>query len=105
MSAGRSKLTRKMETAVAALLSEPTHATAAAAAGVAASTLHRWLQRPEFVAAYRTARRAVVEQAVARLQQVTGEAVETLRQNLSADNPNAQIRAALGILDYAHRGL
>jgi hypothetical protein len=40
---GRSKLTRKQEALIAALLTEPTHAAAAAKAGVSEATLHRWL--------------------------------------------------------------
>jgi len=42
MSAPR-KLGRKQETVIAALLTEPTHAAAAAKAGVSEATLHRWL--------------------------------------------------------------
>jgi hypothetical protein len=105
MNAGRSKLGRKQEAAVAALLSAPTHAAAAAAAGIGETTLQRWLQRPDFQAAYRAARRRVVEHAVAGVQQATGEAVQTLRNNLAAERPSDQIRAACAILDYALRGL
>ena len=38
------KLTSKQEALIAALLTEPTYAVAAAKAGVAESTLYRWLQ-------------------------------------------------------------
>ncbi len=41
MSAGRTKLNRKQEAAIAALLTEPTQAAAAAKAGVGAATLQR----------------------------------------------------------------
>ena len=49
MSAGRSKEPRKREQAIAALLAEPTHAAAAAKAGIAEATLQRWLKRPGFL--------------------------------------------------------
>jgi len=77
------KLTRKQEGAIAALLAEPTHAAASVVAGVAESTLHRWLQLPDFLRAYRQARRRVVEHAVGRLQRVTNRAVDALERNLS----------------------
>jgi hypothetical protein len=101
--AGRSKLRRKTEAAVAALLTEPTHAAAAARAGVAESTLHRWLRRPEFQAAYRAARERVVDEAVGQLQRAAGEAVATLRANLAGPRPADQIRAAVAILGQLAR--
>jgi hypothetical protein len=98
---GRSKLTRKQEALIAALLTEPTHAAAAAKAGVSEATLHRWLHLPEFQAAYRLARRGVVETAVGRLQQSTTKAVEALERNLACGHPGSEIRAALGIIGHA----
>ena len=68
---GRSKLSRKQEKLIADLLTEPTHAAAAARAGVSEATLHRWLHTPWFQAAYRRARRGVVETAIGRLQWAT----------------------------------
>jgi hypothetical protein len=103
MSTRGSKLARKQQAAVAALLAEPTHA--AAAAGISLATLQRWLLTPAFQAAYRAARRQVVEHVVARLQQAGGQAVETLRANLAAERPGDQIRAACAVIDYALRGL
>jgi transposase-like protein len=47
------KLTSKQEVLIAALLTEPTYAAAAAKAGVSAATLYRWLQLPSFRTAYR----------------------------------------------------
>src|SRR5438094_887680 len=55
------KLTSKQETLIAALLTEPTYAAAAAKAGVGTATLYRWMHLPEFRAAYRRARRELVE--------------------------------------------
>jgi len=55
------KLTSKQEALIAALLTEPTYAAAAAKAGVGETTLYRWLQLPPFRTAYRQARRELVE--------------------------------------------
>lgn len=104
MSAG-TKITRKGETLIAALLTESTHAAAAVKAGVSEATVQRWLKDPTFQAAYRTARRGVVEVAVGRLQQVTAEAVEALRKNLTCGNPAVEVRAAIGVLDQAFHGI
>src|SRR5262245_58232026 len=100
------KLTRKQEALVAALLTEPTHAAAATRAGVSEATLHRWLRLPEFQAAYRRARRDLVEGAVGRIQAAAGQAVETL---LAVARGGARdgdrVRAAVALLDHAFRGL
>jgi len=101
---GGSKAERR-EAAIAALLSEPTHALAAERAGISLATLQRWLRKPAFVSAFRRARRRVVEHAIGRLQGITGGAVEALRRKLSAEKPGDQIRAALGILDHANRAM
>src|SRR5262249_12778347 len=98
---GRTKLNRKQEALIAALLTEPTHAAAAVRAGVSEATVHRWLRLPEFQAAYRQARRSIVEASIGRLQRATGKAVEALERNLSCGHAGNQIRAALGILDHA----
>jgi hypothetical protein len=94
---------RKQEQAVAALLSEPTITAAAARAGVSEVTLSRWLKEPSFVAAYRAARRGLVEQALARLQGAAGEAVDTLKANLRAEKAADQNRAAVAILEQCLR--
>jgi hypothetical protein len=105
MSKRRRKSTRSQEAAIVALLAEPTHTAAARAAGISLATLQRWLSMPAFLAAYRAARRQVVEQAVAQSQRAAGEAIETLRANLTAQRPADQIRAARAVIDYALRGL
>jgi hypothetical protein len=103
--AGGAKQARKQEAAIAALLSERSQADAAQKAGVAESTLQRWLLEPEFQSAYRQARRAVVECAVGRLQQAAGQAVDALTRNLTAEKPDVQVRAALGLLEHVWKGL
>ena len=62
------KMSRKGDLLVAALLTEPTLEAAAARAGVAVNTAKNWLKDPAFLAAYREARRRVVEQAGQAMQ-------------------------------------
>jgi hypothetical protein len=98
------KLTRKQEQAVAALLGKATLAEAAAEAGVSERALRGWMKDPGFSRAYAEARRAVLEASIGRLQQATGEAVETLRACLQAKRDSDRIRAAVAILDQALKG-
>jgi hypothetical protein len=100
------KLTRKQETLIAALLSEPTHAVAAAKAGISEATLHRWLRLPAFSAAYRQARRELVEGAIGRIQAAAGQAVDTLvTVATQGEKDSDRVRAAVALLDHACRGL
>src|SRR5262245_51915165 len=98
---GGRKSNRKREEALAALLSTTSIEKAAQKAGLSERTLHNWLADPEFLGAYRDARRQVVEGAVTRLQKAAGAAVRCLKRNLTCGNAGAEIRAALGILDHA----
>jgi transposase-like protein len=99
------KLTRKQDDAIAALLSTATIKDAAAACNVGVATLYRWLQLPEFAAAYRTARREVVEHAITELQSATSEAVATLKRNLNCRNEAVEVRAASIVLEQAIKGV
>lgn len=98
------KLGRRQEQAIAALLTKPTVGEAAEACGIGVATLLRWMCLPGFQEEYRTARRQVIEQAVAQLQQVATDAVATLRRNLSSGVPSVEVRAAVAVLDQAFRG-
>jgi AcrR family transcriptional regulator len=87
-------------------LTEPTHAAAAAKAGVSAATLYRWLQRPDFRSAYRRARCELVEAAIGRIQAATGQAFETLLTVASRGRRDGdRVRAAMALLDYGLKGL
>lgn len=99
------KLNRKQEQAIAALLSASSIKAAASECGIAEVTLWRWLQIPDFQAAYRAARRQVVERAVSELQGACGEAVGTLKRNLTCENPAVEIRAAQIILEQGIKGV
>ncbi|HYT94916.1 MAG TPA: hypothetical protein VEL76_39735 [Gemmataceae bacterium] len=99
------KLSTKQEAVIAALLSEPTHAAAAAKAGISAATLRRWLRLPAFRAAYRRARRELVAGAIGRLQAATGLAVDTLLAVArDGKRDGDRVRAAVALLDHALRG-
>jgi AcrR family transcriptional regulator len=87
------------EIALNALLNSTSITDAAQSCGLSEKTLRRYLEEKEFSDEYAAARRQVVESAVSALQQAANEAVETLRRNLTCDNPQAEIRAAQIILD------
>lgn len=97
------KLPRKLEEAIATLLGSPTLEAAAEALKVNPVTLRRWLKNPDFMAAYRQARRAVVLHAVANLQGATCEAVDTLRVVMKDANAPAgtRVAASKAVLDIA----
>jgi hypothetical protein len=100
------KQTAKQEALIAALLTEPTHAAAVAKAGVSEATLHRWLRLPEFQAAWRRARRELVEGAVGRIQAATGQAVDALLAVATrGPKPGDRVRAAVALLNFSLRGL
>lgn len=100
---GKTKLSRKKEAAVAALISAPTIAAAAAAVGIHEITLWRWLRQPEFKAAYEEAKRQALEAAIKRLQAVSGQAVETLHEVMTdpTASPHARVAAARTVLEMA----
>jgi hypothetical protein len=102
-----SKLDRKMEAAIAALLTQRNHEEAAQSAGVSKRTLNRWLKTPVFQSAYLEARRAVMFQANARLQQASSAAVSTLvKVMVDPSTPaSARVRAADCILARGNQGL
>jgi hypothetical protein len=99
------RLSKKQEQAIAALLAHPTIDAAAQAVGVNEKTLRGWLRLPAFEAAYRAARNDVLERTVAGLLRVSGKAVTTLEACLDDGRACDRIRAALGILTQATRGV
>ena len=99
------KLTRKMELAIACLLSEPTVEEAAKKAGVSYRSLKGWLSLPGFKAAFRSARTQLLERVVARLLNSTGEAVDALQRNLTCKKPGVEVRAALALIQQSMKGV
>jgi DNA-binding transcriptional MerR regulator len=101
------KFGRKKEEAVAALLSQRNIEEAARAVGVTPSTLLRWQKIPEFRDEYRRARREVVSQAVAWLQQSTGFATSAILKLMSDPNvpPAVRLRAAELVHALSNKGI
>ena len=99
-------ITPQQQRAIVAMLTAPSIAAAAQQAGVGERTLFRWLQDDSFLAAYRTARRDAVSQAMARLQRYSSDAVDTLYQIMTTSSyDSAKIHAAKTILEYAHKAV
>lgn len=98
--------TAKREKVIFALLTKPTIQEAAQAAGVGERTVYTWLKERTFADAYHEARAAAVSQAIARLQQASSEAVDTLKGVMtSPDSPApAKVATAKTVLDMALRG-
>ncbi len=87
-----SKIGRKQEDAIAALLTQRNVEEAARAAGIGVRTLLRWMKLPEFQSAYRQARRDAFGQAIARLQQGTSPAATTLLKIMIDPSVPASVR-------------
>ena len=101
------KFSRKMEEAVAALLTHRNHEEAARAVGIGTATLLRWQKEPEFQKAYRTARGAAHGQSIARLQQATSAAVSTLLKVMVDPHTPAstRLRAADSVLNHSAKAM
>jgi transposase-like protein len=101
------KFSRKMEEAVAALLTQRNVEEAARAVGIGSATLLRWLKIPEFQTAYREAQRAAFGQAVARLQQGASAAATTLLKTMIDPNTPAsvRVRAAECVMNHAIKAI
>jgi hypothetical protein len=101
------KFGRKMETAIAALLTQRNIDEAAKAAGISPNTLLNWMKVPEFQVAYREARRAAYSQAVAKLQQGTTAAATTLlKVMLDQSTPaSVKVRAAECVMTHSAKAI
>jgi hypothetical protein len=91
---GGPKLTHKQQALLAALLSQPTIAQAAAVAGISEATAGRWLKEPAFRAAYTAARQQALSETLALLQQGMQDAVLALRTLLADDLVAAPTKVA-----------
>src|ERR1700757_1313215 len=101
------KFGRKMEEAIAALLTQRNVEEAAKAVGISTRTLLRWMKVPEFQAAYREARRTAYSQAVAKLQQgATAAATTLLKVMLDQGTPaSVRVRAAECIMNHSSKAI
>jgi hypothetical protein len=107
MSGHGGKLKRKLEQAVAAMLTQRNIEEAARSIGVSTASLMRWQKLPEFQIAFREARRAAFGQAVARLQQGTSAAATTLLKTMIDPNTPAsvRVRAAEAIFNHSAKAI
>ena len=96
-------MTPKQNKVLAALLTAPSKAAAAQAAGISPRTLRDYLADPEFQAAYKRAFAGLVEDATRQAQQAIAPALSTLREIVEDTDENAQARisAARSILEYS----
>ncbi len=97
------KFGRKKEAAIAALLTQRNVEEAARMAGIGTQTLYRWMKDRQFNAAYRKAKRAVLDQAITRLQQgSTAAATMVLKIMVDSGAPaSTRLKAADYVLSYA----
>ena len=102
-----SKFGRKMEQAIAALLTHRNIEEAAKSIGIGTKTLQRWMKVPEFDAAYREAKRAAFGQTIARLHQMSSAAASTLgKVMIDPGTPaSAKVRAAESSLNHTIRAI
>jgi hypothetical protein len=100
-------LSGKHHRAIAALLTEPTIGKAAQVAGISERTMYNWLSLPDFEAAYLMARRKAVQQAIARLQQVSTAAVAVLVGVMANEQAPAgtRVMAAKTVLEFSLRAV
>lgn len=95
------EISQKKERAIIALLTEPSIKDAALIAGVGETTLFRWLKQPDFLTAYREARKEVITQTISRVQKASGKAVSTLYDVMDHEEAphSSKVSAAKIILD------
>ena len=96
-------MTPRQRKALQALLHQPTKEDAAFAADIDPSTLRRYLQQPEFRAAYDAACRELLEDAARQLKAGTESAI-ALARTLVEDKHEAagtRLAAAKAVLDYS----
>jgi hypothetical protein len=101
------KFGQKKEEAIVALLTQRNVEEAAKSIGISTQTLVRWRKLPEFQTAYREARRAAYGQSIARLQQATSAAVQTLFKIMVDTNTPAstRVRAADSVINHATKAI
>ena len=101
------KFGRKQEEAIAALLTQRNIDEAAKSIGISPNTLLKWMKQPEFLTAYREARRDAYRQAIARLQQGTSAAATTLLKTMIDPSTPAsvKVRAAEAIFNHAAKAI
>ena len=102
-----SNFNRKKEIALSALLTEPTLQYVAKVAQISEVTLWRWLKEREFILKFNELKREAVGQALTRLQQISCNAVETLKDIMEDLNtpPSVRVSAAKSIIDLSVKAI
>jgi transposase-like protein len=93
--------TRKMDAAVAALLSERTVADAAAKCGISRRTMQAWLKHEGFRQQYDAAKKELLDGAINRLRTIGCDASRALERVLSNEKtpPAATVSASKTVLE------
>jgi hypothetical protein len=101
------KLGRRRERAIQALLQCDKQKEAARTVGIGEVTLWRWMQEPEFNSAFREAKRRVLDEALTNLQKSARQAINALVSILEdQEKPaSARVTAARTILETAVKTL
>ncbi|MDI3543060.1 MAG: hypothetical protein PWP57_663 [Candidatus Atribacteria bacterium] len=98
--ATRNKRLHKQETVALALLESPTVAEASRRSGVSEKTIYVWLKEPEFQEIFREVKRCFISLTLSRLEGITGEAIETLREiMLTGEGESPRVSASKAILE------
>ncbi len=93
-------LSRRHESVIVTLLTNPKIKDAAAVAGISESTIWRLMQREDFQKRYKEAQDKAFDSALGALQGVATLAIDALKKNLESNVPSVEVQAAKVILDY-----
>lgn len=98
-------MTPNQTKALQALLTQPTKAAAASAAGISERTLRLYLADPDFIKEYTAAFSHLVDEATRQAQQSLNPAISTLREICEnhEESSSARISAARSLLEYGLR--
>lgn len=98
-------LTPAQDKALLSLLQAGSISEASKQAKIGEATIYRYLKEKQFVEAYRQARRESLEVAIRKLEKLTSEAIETLREVMQDTENTASQRlyASKTILDFAFK--
>ncbi len=98
------ELTAEQAAVMEQVINFPNVEEAAQRAGCTVKSIRNWMEEPTFRGIYLQARRATVEAAIGKIQNLTGEAVRVLQRNLACGKPFFEIRAASAALLIAQHG-
>jgi len=96
------QLTGKQGRAIQALLTCPTQAAAAQAAGIGLTTLKRYLSDDEFQREYQRAVSGLITEAAEQAKRSLSPALSTLREIMENEEQNGQVRvsAARSLMEF-----